>query len=199
MAQAYLKGRKKVAMYVLKVSGRAEGVAIMEKLSDRSGIDEPNSIGLNAAIAVAEHYEQKKEYLEAYLKWSEIASYWETGPIGKRALYRMAEDNLLAYDKPPERKRSHYDASKLSTAKTYYAKFLALYPEEAKDNEVPEKMKHLDEEMAYKQYAIGQFYRRTGKRRAANLYFDMVVRTWPQTEAGALAKEALEGNQDGGK
>jgi outer membrane protein assembly factor BamD (BamD/ComL family) len=106
----------------------------------------------------------------------------------------MAEDNLAAYDQPSEQKRSNYDASKLTTARTYYAKFLALYPEDAKDDDVPDKMQHIDEEMACKQLTIGQFYRRTGKHQAANLYFDMVVRNWPNTEAGAMAKEALQGN-----
>jgi tetratricopeptide (TPR) repeat protein len=199
MAQAYLEGRKKTVLGILPISAYEEGVSIMEKVSDRAGLDEPNGIGLRAALSVAEHYEAQEKYVEAYLKWSEIASYWETGPVGKRALYRMAEDNLLAYDKPPKSRRPNYDASKLSTAKTYYAKFLALYPAEAKENEVPEKIKHIDEEIAYKQFAIGQFYRRTGKRQAANLYFDMVARTWPETRAGALAREALEGNRDGGK
>ena len=199
MAQAYLAGRKKTVLGIFKISGYAEGVSIMEKVSDRAGLDEPNGIGVRAAIAVAEHFEANEKYMEAYLKWSEIASYWETGPIGKRALYRMAEDNLAAYDKPREEKRSHYDASKLTTAKTYYARFLALYAEDAKENGVPDKMQHIDEEMAHKQLTIGQFYRRTRKHQAANLYFDMVARTWPNTEAGAMAKEALEGNPDGGK
>jgi outer membrane protein assembly factor BamD (BamD/ComL family) len=199
MAQAYLQGRKKTVLGIFKISGYAEGVSIMEKVSDRAGLDEPNGIGLRAAIAVAEHFEANEKYLEAYLKWSEIASYWETGPIGKRALYRMAEDNLAFYDKPRENKRSNYDASKLTTAKTYYAKFLALYPEDAKENDVPDKMRHIDEEMAYKQFTIGQFYRRTHKHQAANLYFDMVARKWPDTEAGAMAKEALDKDEAGGK
>ena len=199
MAQAYLQGRKKTVLGIFKISGYAEGVSLMEKVSDRAGLDEPNGIGLRAAIAVAEHFEARGKYIEAYLKWAEIASYWETGPLGKRALYRMAEDNLAAYDQPEESKRSNYDASKLTTARTYYAKFLALYPEDAKDDDVPDKMLHIDEEMACKQLTIGQFYRRTGKHQAANLYFDMVVRNWPNTEAGAMAKEALDKDQDGGK
>jgi tetratricopeptide (TPR) repeat protein len=199
MAQAYLEGRKKTVLGIFKISGYEEGVSIMEKVSDRAGLDEPNGIGLRAAIAVAEHLEAKEKYLEAYLKWSEIASYWETGPVGKRALYRMAEDNLAFYDKPLEKKRFHYDGLKLATAKTYYAKFLALYPEDAKENNVPDKMRHIDEEMAYKQFTIGRFYRRTGKLQAANLYFAMVARTWPDTEAGAMAKEALDKDEAGGK
>jgi tetratricopeptide (TPR) repeat protein len=199
MAQAYLDGRKKVVLRIIKLSGSAEGVEIMERISDRAGMDEPNGIGLRAAICVAEHYEAREKFLEAYLKWSEIASYWETGPVGKRALYRMAEDNLAAYNLPPEDKRAYFDASKLATAKTYYEKFLLLYPEEARQNEVPQKIAQIDELMAYKQYTIGRFYERTGEHQAANLYFDMVVQNWPKTEAATLAKEALDEDPTGGK
>jgi len=199
MAQEYLQGRTKMILGIIPLSGSAEGVEIMEKISDRAGMEEPNGVGLRAAISVAEHYEAREKYIEAYLKWSEIASYWETGPIAKRAIYRMAEDNLAAYNRPPEQKRANYDASKLATAKTYYEKFLLLYPAEAEENEVPQKIEQIDEQMAHKQYTIARYYRRTGERRAANLYFDMVVRNWPKTQSAALAKEALEGAQADGK
>jgi len=45
--------------------------------------------------------------------------------------------------------------------------------------------------MAYKQFLIGQYYRRTGERRAAYLYFDMVVQNWPKTEAAGMARQAM--------
>jgi outer membrane protein assembly factor BamD (BamD/ComL family) len=196
MAMEYLQGRKKVVLGFIRISGFEEGVELMEKISDRGGLDDPNGVGLKAAISVAEQYEAREKYIEAYLKWSEIASYWETGPIGKRALYRMAEDNLAAYNRYPPEQRPNYDAAKLNTAKTYYQKFLLLYPEEAKQNEVPEKIVQIDEQMALKQYVIGQYYRRTKEPQAARLYFDMVVRDWPNTQAAAQAKEALEGMHD---
>lgn len=199
MAQEYLQGRKKVVLGFLKLSGYDEGIEIMERISDRAGLDEPNGVGLRAAISVAEHYEAREKFIEAYLKWSEIASYWESGPLGKRALYRMAENNLAAYNRYPLEERPNYDAAKLATAKTYYQKFLLLYPEEARQNEIPQKIEQIDEQMAFKQYSIGRFYERTGERQAANLYFDMVVQNWPKTEAAALAKEALAKEQAGGK
>ncbi len=199
MAQEYLQGRKKVVLGILKLSGYAEGIEIMEKISDRAGLDEPNGVGLRAAISVAEHYEAREKFIEAYLKWSEIASYWESGPLGKRALYRMAENNLAAYNRYPLEERPNYDAAKLATAKTYYQKFLLLYPEEARQNEIPQKIEQIDEQMAFKQYSIGRFYERTGEHQAANLYFDMVVQNWPKTEAAALAQEALAKEQAGGK
>jgi hypothetical protein len=199
MAEAYLQGRQKSILGIIKFAGYAEGVEIMERVSDRAGLDEPNGVGLRAAIAVAEHYERRQHYIEAYLKWSEIASYWETGPVGKQALYRMAENNVAAYNEPPRARRASYDASKLTTAKSYYERFLLLYPEEAGEKDIPEKIRQIDEQLAYKQLRIGQYYRRTGKLQASNLYFDMVVQNWPRTEAAAMARRALEEHVEGGR
>ena len=199
IATAYLQGRKKTVLGFIKMSGYAEGVGIMEKVSDRVGLDEPNSVGLNAAIAVAEHYERTRRYLEAYLKWSEIASYWETGPVGKRAMFRMAEDNFAAYNLHPEARRPRFDSSKLTTARAYYEKYLALYPDDARKEDVPAKIKIIDEEVAFKQFTIGRYYRRLGKNRAAFLYFDMVIQNWPKTEAAQMAKQAIAETPNGDK
>ena len=199
MAQAYLGGRKKSVLGLFRIRGYAEGVEMMERLSDRAGLDEPNGVGLRAAVAVAEHYEAREHYLEAYLKWSEIASYWETGPVGKRALLRMAENNLLAYNEPSPKRRPLLDASKLVTAKTYYEKYAALYPGEIRRHNLREKIEEIDEQMAHKQFTIGQYYQRVNKTTAANLYFDMVIQNWPQTEAAKMAQRALEEHAGGKK
>jgi outer membrane protein assembly factor BamD (BamD/ComL family) len=199
MATAYLQGRKKTILGFIKISGCAEGVEIMEKISDRAGLEEPNGVGLRATIFVAEYYERVEKYLDAYLKWSEVASVWETGPISKRAIFRMAEDNLAAYDIHPIKERYRFDASKLTTARTYYEKYLALYPEDAAQADVPAKIKSIDEQMAYKQFKIAQYYRHIGKHRAANLYLDMVIQNWPNTEAAGMAREAMAEQLDGEK
>lgn len=196
IGQAYLDGRKKTVLGFIRISGHAEGVEIMERISDRAGLDEPDSIGLKAAISVAEHFERREHYLEAYLKWSEIASYWDTGPIGRRAILRMAEDNRLAYEQEREGRRHLYDSSKLTTAKTYYEKLLLRFPADAEEHDANDNIKLVDERMAYKELMIGQYYQRTGKRQAANLYFDMVMQNWPGTEAAGLAKQAIERNMD---
>jgi outer membrane protein assembly factor BamD (BamD/ComL family) len=192
VAEAYLGGRKKTVLWVLKLSGAAEGIRIMETISDRVGLQEPNSIGLKAAIKVAEYRESHKEYVEAYTKWSEIASYWEKGPVAKQAIYRMAEDNYLAYDLHAPKRRAFFDASKLAIAKTYYEKYSLLYPQDANSLGIPEKLKQIDEKVAFKQYTIGQYYRRAGKNQAAHLYFDMIVKNWPKTEAAEMARQALD-------
>ena len=196
MAGAYLGGRKKSVLGFIKIAGYAEGIEIMERLSDRAGLDDPNGVGLRAAVAVAEHYQTREQYLEAYLKWSEIASYWETGLIGKKALLRMAENNLAAYNVPSPKKRPRFDGSKLTTARTYYEKFMARYPEDAREQGIPQKIDEIDEQMAHKQFTVGQYYRRVGKTQAASYYFDMVVKNWPDTAAAEMARQALKENAD---
>ncbi len=192
IATAYLGGRKKTVLGLFRIRGYAEGVEIMERLSDRAGLDEPNSVGLKAAIAVAEHYEGREKYIDAYLKWSEIASYWEMGPIGKRAILQMAENNFAAYNKPREKRQPLLDASKLATAKTYYERFAMRYPEDAAKHDIPAKLKRIDEQMAYKQYTIGRYYHRVERTEAANLYYDMVIENWPNTEAAEMARQARQ-------
>ncbi len=195
IATAYLGGRKKQVLRVIKMKGYAEGVKIMEKITDRAGLDNPT--GLKAAVAVAEHYEKRKQFNEAYLKWWEISLQWQTGKTGANALLGMARCSHAAYNNHPEHKRPFYDASNLNTAKSCYGKFKLLYPKNAEEINVDEILTEIDEQLAYKQFTIGQYYQRTDKRQAANLYFDMVISDWPGTEAAEMAKEMLSVNLGG--
>ena len=192
IATAYLGGHKKRVLRVIKMKGYAEGVKIMEKITDRAGLDNPT--GLKAAIAVAEHYEKRKQFNEAYLKWWEISLQWQTGKTGAEALLGMARCSLAAYNNHPEHKRPFYDASNLNTAKSCYEKFKLLYPKNADEIDIDEILKEIDEQLAHKQFTIGWYYQKTDKSQAANLYFDMVISDWPGTKAAEMAKEMLTGN-----
>jgi len=189
IAKAYLAGRKKSVLGFIKIKGYAEGIKIMEKIAERVGLD--SEMGINASVAVAENYEQRKKFNEAFLKWWEISLEWETGPVGRDALLGMARNKLAIYNKPPENKRPYYDASCLNSAKSYYGRFKLLYPKDAKEIGVDEILSEIDEQIAYKQFCIGRYYQRTGHIQSANLYFDMVVKDWPGSKAAQEAKELL--------
>ena len=189
IATAYLAGRKKTVLGFIKIKGYAEGVRIMEKIAERVGLD--TQMGINASVAVAENYEQRKKFNEAFLKWWEISLEWETGSVGADALLGMARNKHAVYNKPTEHKRPLYDASCLNSAKSYYGRFKLLYPTNAKEIGVDEILSEIDEQLAYKQLSIGRYYQKTGNIRSANLYFDMVVNDWPGSKAAEEAKELL--------
>ncbi|UCC96898.1 MAG: hypothetical protein JSW66_13755 [Phycisphaerales bacterium] len=194
IASAYLAGRKKVVLGFIKLKGYAEGVRIMEKITDRAGIDSP--LGTQAALAVAKSCEERQKYDEAYLKWWEISLEWQTGQVGRDALLGMACCKRSAYNKEPEHKRPLYDASRLSTAKSCYERFRLLYPKDAEEIGVDEILRQIDEQLARKQLSIGQYYQAVGNRQSANLYYDMVATDWLGTEAAEAAKQLLAVDQD---
>lgn len=194
IATAYLGGQKKQLFKFIKLKGDSEGVRIMEKITERAGID--SLIGLKAALAAAKNYEKRKLFNDAYKKWRQISLEWYTTQTGKEALLSMAQCKHAEYNKHPEYKRPFYDASNLSIAKTHYRQFNSKYPEDARKIGVDEIVKQIDEQLAQKQLSIGSYYRKTGNIQSANLYFDMVVKDWPGTKAAESAKQARAKNPD---
>ena len=194
IATAYLAGRKKTVFGFIHLSGYPEGIRIMEKITDRVGLD--STMGTEASLAVAKNYEERELYEEAYLKWWEISLHWNQGPVGKDALLGMGRTKIAAYNQHPEHKRHLYDASGLSTAKSCYSRFKLLYPVDARQIDVDKILEEIDEQLAYKQLNIGQYYQSTGHTKAANLYYRMVANDWPDTQAAKTAKERLAAHSE---
>jgi outer membrane protein assembly factor BamD (BamD/ComL family) len=188
IATAFLTGQKKTVLGIFKMSRYSEGVKLMERISTRAGIDA--QIGLKAALALAKSYEKRQKYNEAYLKWWEVSQEWEAGRVDKDSITAMARCKRAVYNKRKEGKKHLYDNSCLITAKSYYGKLELSYPEDAQKIGVDEIIKDIDEQLAYKQLSIAQYYQKTGKTQAANLYYNMVVTDWPQTNAAEIAKQA---------
>jgi outer membrane protein assembly factor BamD (BamD/ComL family) len=183
LATAFLTGQKKPILKVIKIKGYAEGVRIMERISERAG-DAP--IGVKAALAVAQSYEKRAKFEDAYDKWSQIASKWPTGQIAKDALLAMARCKHAAYQGP------QYDSSSLLSAKSYYENFKSRYPEDAHQNDIDGRLKQIDEQLAYKQFSIGRYYQKTANMQSANLYYQMVIDNWPASIAAEKANQMLD-------
>ena len=187
IATAFLSGQKIPVLGIFKISGFESGQKVMDKISDRAG-DAP--IAKKAALAVAEKLEEKEKFDEAYDKWSQISSRWPTGQIGKDALLAMARCKHAVY------KGTKYNATNLISAKTYYENFRQRYPQDANQFGIDAKISQINEQLAYKQLSIAQYYKRTGSIEAANLYYNMVVTDWPDSIAAKIAVEQVNQKSD---
>jgi outer membrane protein assembly factor BamD (BamD/ComL family) len=177
IATAYLGGEKRRVLLIFRISGYDEGEKIMDKIIDRAG---NTSIAEKAALAVAESYEKRKKFNEAYLRWSDISSRWPSGQIGEESLLAMARCKHAAYRGPK------YDGSCLVSAKSYYENFQERYPKDAEKINAAEKIKQINEQLAYKQYETGRYYEKTGDTQQANFYYQMVLDGWPQSTAAKM-------------
>jgi tetratricopeptide (TPR) repeat protein len=187
----YLNGRKRVFLGLFRLNGYAQGIEMLETIAEFEGLDDPNGLGVKGALAIADNYENRQLYEDAYLKWLEISTVWDDGLLGKQALLGMASNKHASYNKHPVPRRHLFDASSLKAAKTYYEKFTVLYPEEAQSRGIPGIIADIEEQMAFKEYSIGQFYLRTGETQAANIYFDAVLTRWPDSETAQMVRETL--------
>ncbi len=188
IATAFLAGQKKPVLKVFKIKGYAEGTRMMEKIGDRAG---NSPVGVQATVAVAESYEKRGKFDEAYQQWSQIASKWSTGVTGKQALLNMARCKHADYRGPK------YDAANLVSAKTYYENFDSHYPADANRLAIDEKLKQIEEQRAYKQFSVGQYYQKTQNKQSADFYYQMVIDKWPNTKAATMAKAAMKSKKTG--
>ena len=152
-----------------------------------------------AAVAVAESFEERNKFEEAFYKWSEVQDRWQNEPIGKDALLAKAHCKHALYRGPrfddsdligrPLNPESYYNS-----AKACYEQFKSRYPQDAKKYEIDKKLKRIEEQSALKQFKIAQYYQKTGSQFSAKLYYQMVVDDWPQTVAAKRAREILAGD-----
>jgi len=180
IGQAYLNGEKKRIMKYFKISGYAEGIKIMDKVIDRAG-DSP--IAVKAYKVVADSFEKRGKFEEAYERWSQVSSRWPTGVVGKETLLNMGRCKHAAYRSP------EYDSSALISARSYYENYTKRYPEDAKKYEIDKRIEQINEQLAYKDYKIAAYYKRTGSNDAAGMYCEDVEENWPDSTGAKKAKD----------
>ena len=188
IATAYLGGHKKKLIAFIKIRGYAEGVKMMEKLAERAQDD---SLKLRAHRAIAQHYEQRKLFLDAHVEWEFIRSQWGLGPVGSEALEAMARNKHAAYNKKPEARRAHYDGSPLISARSYYQELQQLYPITADKVAADEVIVEIDEQLAEKKFTVAKYYLKIEELKAADIYFDMILKKWPDTKAAELTRQIV--------
>jgi len=184
IATGFLAGQKRKVLKFFKIKGYAEGARIMEQIAGRTG---DNPMAIKAQLSIAESLEKRGKFKEAFEKWSEISQKWPAGQIGKESLLAMGRCKHAAYEGPD------YNGSNLLSAKGYYQQFQAKYPEEARKFEITKRLVQIEEQLAYKQFCIGRYYQQTADTQSANLYYQMVLDSWPETTAAKMSKAAAGG------
>ncbi len=215
IAKKFLAGEKRRVLGIFKIRRYAEGVRIIDGIIDRERLDTP--IGRKAAKTLAENYEKRGKFEHAYNRWFDIYeeayNCWSdtdlkllklekrrTDPLRKElllrqenallrrkeTLLRMARCKHISYRGPK------YDASTLIIARNHYEelitnKDLIKLLSGREKNRIEEEIKKINEQLAYKQFCIGRYYQKTGKKLAANSYYRMVEDNY-NLEEGTLDK-----------
>jgi len=183
IANAFLEGEKHRVLKILKLSAYDDGATMMQHVSDITGNE---SLAKRCLERLAQAYEDRELYPDAYETWAQISSRWPTGKTGQEALLGMARSMHSGYKGP------RYQSAGLKSAKGYYSSYERIYTEDAQELKIPEVNIQITEQMAYKQYSVGKYYQKTGSYVAASSYYQYVVENWPGSSACELAQHQLE-------
>ena len=183
IARAFLYGKKKTFFGVIKFSAHEEAAGMVEKIAERTG-DAP--IAKKSMVTLAQSYEARKEFAEAFYSWSDVSTRWPSEQIGADAILGMA-GNLHASYKGPK-----YDASMLEASRDYYQEYTVKYPAQADEQGIAAIIDEINAQAADKQLDIALYYERTSSITAANLYFQKIVDERPGSVAAKVAAEKIK-------
>lgn len=183
IADAFLQGRKRRALKILKLSAKDEGLDILMRISGHS----PNSeLGQKSLLRVADYYFNNRDYRDAISAYEDFEKQYPKSPRRAYAMLQTAKAYVNSY------KGIKWDDTPLIDAKKKYEIFAAAYPRMAKREDVSGILKQIHDIRAHKVYNTAEFYRRVERPEAAVFYYRKTVEEFPGTQWADTAKEMLD-------
>ncbi len=183
IAQQYLNGRKRPMLGIFKVSAVDVGVKILERIPERW----PGSkLAQRSLMLLGNHYLQKKQYAEAAFKYMELIERYSSSVFVREARLQAAKAELGKF------RGSAFDPAPLVESKALLQEHQSLYGLKAQSDEVLPMLAKIDDLQGQREYQIGRFYERTGKKESARVSFEGVVRRWPNSKWASKAQSKLK-------
>ncbi|HUU21427.1 MAG TPA: outer membrane protein assembly factor BamD [Phycisphaerae bacterium] len=182
IAKAFLDGRKRTFAGVLKIGAADDGVEILESVAVHAPISERAEIAL---ITIGDYYFDNRRWEEAAAQYDGFISLYPKSPRGPYARLRAAESFRRAY------RGGGYDETPLIEAETRYKAFRREHPAAAAEAKVDDILRQIHSDRARKQFTVGRFYLRIGRKEAARYYFALVTTEFSDTVWAEEARQEL--------
>ncbi|MFO0958998.1 MAG: outer membrane protein assembly factor BamD [Isosphaeraceae bacterium] len=145
----------------------------------------------DAALSIAEQHYRDGDYDTAAIYFDELIASHPKSPLVKRAMLSSIDSKMKAYMGPD------YDGTGLQQASKSIDKAKTYFPElKVSTEDDPGSLDHtldlIDDQMAERTFAVGEYYRRAGNVSGARYYFEWVTKKWPKSPWSRKAQDQLE-------
>ncbi len=176
-------GAKKEILGLPILPGEGTGTEIVkhviEKYPYEEGSDQFHYLLINHYID-EEDFEQATLEADLFLTTYPKSQWTPTVQFQKGAA-QLAAHQGVAYDPTP-----------LHDARKSFQDYLEKNPNGDRTQEAKERLSEIDDKQAQKDFEVADFYRRTGHPDSARVYFEMVIRRYPNTSWSQKAQAELE-------
>ncbi|MBI5726015.1 MAG: outer membrane protein assembly factor BamD [Planctomycetes bacterium] len=172
IAEAFLKGKKRVSAYIFFLPAEDDGLAILGKVTSH----DPNGpMGEKAMMRVAEYHYSQKDYAQAVQSYDEFVKRFSKSPQVPFVMLQAAKATYAAF------KGVQFDDTPLAEALERFKVFSQAYPDLARREGVDRICRTIVNSLAEKVYSGGGFYERTGRPASAEFVYRDVLDRYPGT------------------
>ena len=148
--------------------------------------DPASELADDAQFYLAEAYFRQDEYYTAAFQYSRVLTEFRGSPYYKRALYMTGECYFLLSP------RVERDQKRTEQAIRQYQAFLQYFPNDSLATTVRERIGSLRSKLAERDYSVAMAYMDRSEFRAAAIYFQRVIDSYPETEYAGRARNGLD-------
>lgn len=182
VARAFLSGEKRVIWGFLFIPAYDDGVEILDRVWERV----PGTrLGEQSIKLKADYFFENGDMDLAQDEYATLANEYPNGRYVQLAMLRSAESAAAAF---PGVK---FDDRALLEAEERYRQIQGRFPDLARREAVEERMEGIRQQRAEKDLDIARWYERTRQRGAAEFYYKLILKDWPDTLAAAEARSRL--------
>jgi outer membrane assembly lipoprotein YfiO len=183
IADSFLKGYKRRFLGMPILTGEDEAIEMLFRIQERA----PGSpIAERSLLRSADYYYDHGDYDFAVDAYAAYAKTYPRSPDTPGVRLRQAFASLAQF------RGKRFDPTPAIDAKAQLQDIQAEYPELARREGVSDILIKIDEMLASRIAATADFYRRTHQPRAQAYNLRYLVDNYPDTQAAAKAKSALE-------
>lgn len=143
-------------------------------------------VAAEASYYLGETYLNTKDYQSAIDEYNHLSTDYPSNAFAEKALVRMAQ----AYHKMSP----HYALDQVETAdkaKSTLQLYFERYPDGPSKGDAAALMLEVDEKLARKDYEAGMIYFKMKQYSSSKIYFEEVVKEYPNTTWAAKSKDML--------
>ena len=179
VARAFLSGQKRIVWRIFRFPAYEEGIDILDRVWERA----PGTrLGEVARRLKADYFVARGDFFEAQDEYVGLAREYPNGRYVRLAMLRAAESAGSAFP------GILFDDRPLVDAEVRYQQLQSAYPEYARAEAVGVRLEGIRQQRADKDLEIAKWYERTRQSGAAEFYYRLVLRDWPDSLAANEAR-----------
>ena len=183
IADAFLRGRKRVVVKVFRVSAGDEAIEMLTRIAEHAPA---TPLAERALLRIGDYHFEKRKYTEAIDAYDQYLRLYGKSAGADHAVVQAARAARESY------RGIEFDETPLIEAEQRFknAAERMQQPADAERAGVPQQLQAIRSARAQKLYHIAEFYKRVGRDSAADFYYRQVEARYGDTRWAELARRA---------